>query len=66
MPTISLYFDYILFRSLLNFLNFEKNKYINHFNECILEQLAKIMEMYRKRYNVTENGILEPKKKIKM
>ena len=65
MPIISLYFDYILFRSFLNFLNFEKNKYINHFNECILEQLAKIMEMYRKRYNVTENGILGPKEKDK-
>ncbi len=65
MPIISAHFDYILYRSLLNFLNFEKNKLINNFNEFILDELAKIMELYRKRYNVTENGIIENNEKDK-
>ena len=62
MPNLSIYFDYILFRSFLNFLNFQENKYINSLDKFVFEQLENIIFNNKKRYNVSNDGVIETKK----
>ncbi len=64
LPIIKVYFDYILYKTLLYFLNFEENQYINYFNLCVIDQLAIIMGLYRKKYNIADNGNIETNEKI--
>ncbi len=64
MPNLSMYFNYILFRSFQNFLNFqEKNKFINSLDKFVFELLENIIFNIKKRYNVSNDGVIENKEK---